>query len=400
MLFLGCLFNKEEEEIILELSNKRVSNASNTYQWNLIEGLLSYTNVDIINVLPVGTYPKHYKKLVLDTKKWKFKSNPNNIEIGSVNLPFIKQYTRYKKTKKAINSAISKSEENKNIIIYSTYLPFLKAIYKLDKKINITLVVTDLPEYYDLSKVSYIRKIARKINNHYLYKYMTRIDSFVLLTKQMKNKLDVGERPNVVVEGISNIEPNCKTNNITIRKELDKKTILYTGTLHYKFGIKTLLDSFSLINKRNYELWICGSGEAAEYIKEQTKIDNRIKFYGYVTKEEVKQLQQQATILINPRPNEGEYTKYSFPSKTIEYMASGKPVLMYKLDGIPDEYDNFLYYVEGTSIENLKDKILEVCEKSDKELNEFGAKALNFVIQNKNPRVQAGKIFNLIVSKE
>ena len=96
MLFLGCLFNKEEEEIILELSNKRVSNASNTYQWNLIEGLLSYTNVDIINVLPVGTYPKHYKKLVLDTKKWKFKSNPNNIEIGSVNLPFIKQYTRYK----------------------------------------------------------------------------------------------------------------------------------------------------------------------------------------------------------------------------------------------------------------------------------------------------------------
>ena len=79
-------------------------------------------------------------------------------------------------------------------------------------------------------------------------------------------------------------------------------------------------------------------------------------------------------------------------------MASGKPVLMYKLDGIPDEYDNFLYYVEGTSIENLKDKILEVCEKSDKELNEFGAKALN-LIQNKNPRVQ-GKIFNLIVSKE
>ena len=51
MLFLGCLFNKEEEEIILELSNKRVSNASNTYQWNLIEGLLSHTNVDIINVL-------------------------------------------------------------------------------------------------------------------------------------------------------------------------------------------------------------------------------------------------------------------------------------------------------------------------------------------------------------
>lgn len=400
MLFLGCLFNKEEEEKILELSNKRVSNASNTYQWNLIEGLCIHTNVDIINVLPVGTYPKHYKKLVLDTKAWKFKNNPNNIEIGSPNLPFIKQYTRYNKTKNAINSSISRSEENKNIIIYSTYLPFLKAIYKLDKTINITLIVTDLPEYYDLSKVSYIRKIARKINNHYLYKYMTRIDSFVLLTKQMKNKLNVGERPYIVIEGISNTEDNYKINEISTKQESDKKIILYTGTLHYQFGIKTVLDSFSLINESNYELWICGSGEAADYIKQQTKIDNRIKFYGYVTKEEVAKLQQQATILINPRPNEGEYTKYSFPSKTMEYMASGKPVLMYKLDGIPDEYDNFLYYVEGTSIENLKDKIVEVCEKSDRELNEFGEKALNFVIKNKNSRVQAKKIFNLIVEKE
>ena len=263
--------------------------------------------------------------------------------------------------------------------MYSTYLPFLKATYKLDKKIKTTLIVTDLPEYYDLSEVSFIRRIARKINNHFIYKYMSRVDSFVLLTEQMKEKLNVGERPYIVIEGISNAEDNYKANDIAIKKEINKKIILYTGTLHYKFGIKALLDGFNLIKKDNYELWICGSGEAVEYINECTKMDNRIKFYGYVTKEQVKRLQYQATILLNPRPNEGEYTKYSFPSKTIEYMASGKPVLMHKLDGIPDEYDKYIYYFNKTDSESIAKRIIEVCAQDEQDLLLFGERAKHFI---------------------
>ena len=38
---------------------------------------------------------------------------------------------------------------------------------------------------------------------------------------------------------------------------------------------------------------------------------------------------------VNPRQNNEEFTKYSFPSKTMEYLASGVPVVAYKLDGIP-----------------------------------------------------------------
>ena len=397
MLFLGCLFKEEDEKKILELSNSGVSNAVNTFQWNLLNGLNNTTSIDIINILPVGTYPKHYKRLFLKTNKWMWKENKDNLEIGAINIPGLKQYLRYKKVKKEIKTRLSNSKRVSNIVIYSTYLPFLKAVYKLDRRVKITLIVTDLPEFYDLSKVGILRKILRKIYNYFIYKYLSRIDSFVLLTEQMKKPLKVGERQYIVVEGIADTENIDESNDNLFYKKNDTKIILYTGTLHYQYGIKSLLEAFMLIKNNDYELWICGSGEAEDEIKKLLFEDKRIKFFGFLAKDEVKKLQQKATVLVNPRPNEGEYTKYSFPSKTMEYMTSGKPVIMYKLDGIPDEYDEYLYYFNGTSPENIATKILEVCEQSEQELILFGQKAKHFVADNKNEIIQAKRILNMIL---
>lgn len=397
MLFLGCLFKEEDEKKILELSNSGVSNAANTFQWNLLNGLNNTTSIDIINILPVGTYPKHYKRLFLKTNKWMWKENKDNLEIGAINIPGLKQYLIYKKVKKEIKTRLSNSKRVSNIVIYSTYLPFLKAVYKLDRRVKITLIVTDLPEFYDLSKVGILRKILRKIYNYFIYKYLSRIDSFVLLTEQMKKPLKVGERQYIVVEGIADTENIDESNDNLFYKKNDTKIILYTGTLHYQYGIKSLLEAFMLIKNNDYELWICGSGEAEDEIKKLLFEDKRIKFFGFLAKDEVKKLQQKATVLVNPRPNEGEYTKYSFPSKTMEYMTSGKPVIMYKLDGIPDEYDEYLYYFNGTSPENIATKILEVCEQSEQELILFGQKAKNFVVDNKNEIIQAKRILNMIL---
>lgn len=66
MIFLGCLFRKEEEELINKLSNNGLQNAANTFQWSLLNGLNQMTPINIINVLPVGTYPKNYKKIIIE----------------------------------------------------------------------------------------------------------------------------------------------------------------------------------------------------------------------------------------------------------------------------------------------------------------------------------------------
>ena len=122
---------------------------------------------------------------------------------------------------------------------------------------------------------------------------------------------------------------------------------------------------------------------------------NLLELFGVLDSYNFTELQQKAFMLINPRQNEGEYTKYSFPSKTMEYMLSGKPVLMYRLDGIPAEYDPYLNYVDGNSAEDMKNAILKVLS-SETKIQERAQAAARFVFENKNSAVQAKKIIELM----
>lgn len=392
MIFLGCLFERQNEKIYMQRCRGGISNAVNGYQWNLIEGFNANTDkpVDVINVLPVGIFPRQYKELILPTRKWSYEGS-NNLELGCLNLPFIKQHQRYRKCLKVL-----KKSNDKNILIYSAYLPFLKAASKLDDSYNVTVVVTDLPEFYDLGKPGTLRRFFRKRNNKKVYKCLERANSFVVMTEQMKYPLHINDRPYTVVEGIC--DPHLFDVAIANAEntESDEKIILYTGTLHKKFGILNLVNAFEQIKDDNYRLWICGGGDSKDEIVAAAEKDERIRFFGYLPKEKINELQQKATVLVNPRQNNEEFTKYSFPSKTMEYMLSGKPVVMYKLDGIPDEYDAYLQYVEDDSVETLKNKLVEVCEKSKDERRSIGMVAREFVATQKNREKQAKRILDLI----
>lgn len=69
---------------------------------------------------------------------------------------------------------------------------------------------------------------------------------------------------------------------------------------------------------------------------------------------------------------------------------------MFRLGCMPPEYENHVFYVESESIEALKDKLIEVCEKSNEELGTFGEKAKNFILNEKSPAIQCRKILKLM----
>ena len=393
-LFLAPIYRKEEENTHLALSNGIMAPSSNIFPWEIINGLEEQGDnvVDIVNVLPVGTYPRQYKKMLLKTKRWSHNGKSENTEIGSVNLLFLKQIIRTHKIKKALNKWIGESKNNNTVLIYFLYLPFLRAIRKLPKDVNAIAIVPDLPQFLDLSAKKIMpMKLFRHIAAKMAYRSLDRVNGYILIAEQMRDLLDLGSKPYAVMEGIS---PQMDCGDIPDLKN-EHIVILYAGTLNYQYGIRDLLLAFSKIEDDNYRLWICGVGEAAKDIVRLSESDKRIIFYGHVNKGKVFELQRQATILINPRKNEGEYTKYSFPSKTMEYMSSGRPVVMYKLDGVPDEYDSYLHYVAGDTVDDLKKKIVEICSESPEELREFGLRAREWVVQEKNRTVQIKKIIDI-----
>ena len=57
-----------------------------------------------------------------------------------------------------------------------------------------------------------------------------------------------------------------------------------------------------------------------------------------------------ADFLLNPRDTEWPGSKYSFPSKLLEYMLMDRPILSTRMHGIPNEYfDCFLAISDASS---------------------------------------------------
>jgi glycosyltransferase involved in cell wall biosynthesis len=86
--------------------------------------------------------------------------------------------------------------------------------------------------------------------------------------------------------------------------------ILFLNRIKKYKGLKILLDSIIDLDKRginNLEVWIAGSGDELDNMKEYAKNSglNNVTFYGKVDEEKKKELMQRAWIFVNPSFIEG-----------------------------------------------------------------------------------------------
>lgn len=198
-------------------------------------------------------------------------------------------------------------------------------------------------------------------------------------------------QPFIVLEGICTEE----FPSVGVRED-GKKTVFYAGILHERFGILKLVEAFRQIEYENYHLVICGFGDSQDEIREASRQDHRVQFLGQLPRSEVLKHMLSASVIVNPRGNNEEFVKYSFPSKNIEGLSSGIPFIGFKLAGIPDEYDEYINYPEKETVDSLAKKIREVCDDVDGMYAKKAASAKKWVIEKKNPRVQAEKMLGLI----
>jgi len=208
------------------------------------------------------------------------------------------------------------------------------------------------------------------------------MDGFVLLTEPMAEALQVQHKPYVVIEGLIRRTEEDKLE----QAEEQSKAVLYTGTLEPDLGIQAMLDAFAAMPE--YELWICGTGSMQEQVRAYAQRHANIQYFGFVPQKEALALQAKAAALINPRTPKGIFTRYSFPSKTLEYLRSGKPVLCYKLEGIPNDYDDYLQYISTSDSEGIKSAVQKIMGLASAERKAIGSAGRAFVLDKKNPATQ------------
>lgn len=388
------LFPEETYDFIIEKSNGVIQYAADALQKSLLKGFIENLNnkdLHLINLPYVGSYPVLFSNPFMPQHDINF----NNQYIGE-NIPFInikgyKNFSRFYQTKKALSKWCEHNKYDKKIIIvYAVHTPFLSACISIKKKykdVKIIQVVPDLPQFM-ASKSN----ILRSINNKFLERKYKNVDGWVLLSEQMTEMLPT-KNNYTVVEGIysDNITSIKKHNNETFK-------LFYAGTLARRYGIMNLVKAVCQSNNNNIELNICGDGDSREEIEALQKIDKRIVYKGQLPRVEVLKLLHTSDLLVNPRTPEGEFTKYSFPSKTMEYLASGVPTLLYKLPGIPCEYYEHCFTLEELGIEKLSSKIEEIYNIEKDTREQIGINAKRFILEKKNPKVQVEKIISLIQS--
>lgn len=393
--FIGGLFSPAQMNLIVTSSKGVIQNAADALQWGLVKGLSEQDDcsVEVINLPFVGSFPARFKKAFFPSTNETILNKVKITGLKFINLTLVKYISRIISLSRHLRRIVADLNDSV-IIIYSTHIPFLYSatrIKAIAPTLRICLVIPDLPQHMnDTPNIAYrlLKNIEIKLFNRMLHD----VDFFVTLTSGMQTSLGLPANRCVVIEGVAHEDSN-KTDHP--HKKLPR-FIFYSGTLASRYGIKDLLDAFHSIKDIDAELWICGDGDSREYVEYLASTDPRIKYLGQLERSDVISLQREALLLVNPRTPEGDYTKYSFPSKIMEYMISGRPVIMHQLDGIPSEYYQHCFSPKNTSVAALAECLRDAASYAPCILNEKGLSARNFVLNSKTPKHQTQKIINLI----
>lgn len=386
IIFIGQIYFDGQIEYF-SLLGSRIDISAHTFQHALLNGINTIDHsITVISAPSVSHYPK-MRKLHID-KTQQMHNGICQQSLSFINLPGFKHITKIISLRKHLKKILSDGKDY-HIVVYGMHSPFLLGLPGIKSRHKSCLIVPDLPEYMS-EKRNIIYRIAKKIDRKIINWSLSYIDSFILFSPLMTERIIVNN-PYDVIEGLY----QAPLKQPQPAKEI-LKTVLYTGNLDSRYGIMTLLEAFHAIEDNSYRLWLCGDGNSVDDIRRYEHDDNRIKYWGTLPRDKVLTLQKQATMLVNPRNSSEEYTRYSFPSKTMEYLASGTPTIMAHLSSIPKEYDPYIFYLEDESSEGLKQKILEVGAIPQSELDRFGEQAAQFILTKKNNNSQANKLISLL----
>lgn len=380
ILYVGYYVNQNIFDEILAKNINRMSVARQKFEINLIKGLHQCLdkNIDFISYVPVN----QTISLPEFSKIGEAKINHIPIEKGNIK----SMLSASKKFRNYLLGFEKDKLKDLHIVMYAVNPIFLLPIFSLKHKykFKITTICSEIPSFrrYNQSLASQIKKLVAIFFNK-------KFDNYVFFSEKMSEIIEIQNKPSMVLEGIAPpifCEPLKEKKNI----------VMYAGSLASDNNISLLVDCCKEIKELD-ELWICGNArpETEKVIQAQEE-DPRIRYLGRLDNAEVQKLETQAKLLVNIRSPKEKLTRYSFPSKILEYIASGSMVLSTKLAGIPEEYFDYMLCVEQDEKEEIIEKIRYCFSMDDAEYVDFCKKGQQFISEEKNYLQQSKKLIDFL----
>lgn len=367
----------------------------------ILEGIAQDSQNQVYSLVGRSVSSKIHKGVIWRTRKEKVSQNVAIKHVGLINLPVIKQIgvatSMFFSTLHWLFA--NRNNDDKGIVMDASYVTVLPFVVLATKIIpcSKTAIFCDIYDYMGNvddanteGEVSLLRRALRKFVG---YGYRN-LESMVLLTEAMNGVVNKRGVPYIIMEGLVD-----KDRMLEVRKKNTRrvKYLMYAGALRKQYGVENLIKGFMNYEDDDVRLLILGDGDYVSEIKEAQALDDRIRFLGRIPQEQVLRLESRVSLLVNPRPADSEFTKYSFPSKNLEYMSSGTPLLTTKLPGMPFEYYDYVYLIDGDDSESITMALRHaMLEANDDVRIEKGRAAYEFVMGGKNNVIQAQRICSLL----
>ena len=372
---------------ILNKRKKKMLDSSQYFFNMVIKGFVrNNIEVDVFSIKPIShsTYRGFFIRKAHDVENGAHYFYP-----GFLNIPVLNKFC----TSYFFKRFLRKNQYKYDYFICDPLLIETKHCFKgtIDNN-RLVSILTDMPSF--ASAQDRMSKLKRWIYKKYEIVCNNNLRKFKKHVFLSKNMNDLVHAENyIVIECLTDIMEDNKS-----QERCDERTVMYAGKIHEEFGADMLMNVISLV-KTNCTFDIYGDGNYIDTLTKFAEKDNRIRYHGIVPISEVQEKEKKATLLINPRTSKGEFTKYSFPSKTAEYLSAGRPIVCFKLAGIPDEYDDILCYPRQETPESMANKIDELLNSNQNDLDVIGAKGKSFIISKKNYILQCSKIIDFMQRK-
>lgn len=350
IVFIGGIFNDNY------IGNKNaISPAANRWQKGFVEGLLSNgIDVTIISNIPHQVWPlgKLYVKSVSSAFFFK-----KTFGINYFNLPYLKFFFISINVLLIFLKICRRSKKPLCVITYNGATENTFVSYFIQKFLKVKWIDLCADHYDPKKNWSNYNFLAKKAFGHlflsdFAYKYAPFDKKYFL-------------------------EGGIEIKSYTPQPMGNKFIILFSGMLSKWGGVDILLEGFKRIPIKNIELWICGHG-THKSISDEFNYDQRIKFFGFVSNDRLQELSIMADVFINPRPSDINGNKMNFPSKILEYLSYGKPIISTWTAGLSNEYKDVLIVLDNESPDKISKEIMKVYHWTTFELDVYRKRVINF----------------------
>lgn len=368
------------------------------FGWSFARALrCAFGEVTLASVCPVQSYPL-VDRLIFRGENFSSRGM-DGVLLGFVNVIVLKHLSRFIACLTTV-SLLLRRRRIEWIFIHGLHTPYL--IFGLISRLfgrRLAIVLTDPPGVL-LPTDGKVARWLKKFDAFLVRRMLAYADVVIALAPDLARCLAPG-RPALVFPGIlqSNlIEASLALGSRAINKSNSEPfTIVYAGGLSAAYGVDRLVKAVCRFDAGiPVLLKLFGRGDQEDVIRQIAVSDPRIRYGGFVDEEALLPELCSADLLINPRPTSEFFASLSFPSKLIEYIATGRPVLTTRISSIPEDLKNHYYFISDESVEGIREAILKVMQLPASEIFSKGASAQKFAGDFLSEKALGEKILNFI----